>query len=294
MAEANANMPNAGIQMVLAGALAAGLNGCIGAPGIPGGPLQGTGVSFSGSYGYALSPARVTLRSTATGQSSSFHDSAGDALNFPLLPSRLGGRVGITDWFDAAADLSWLDSGVELRAGLPESSKPFPFALAFGFRRGKWGALQRENQGSTEQRLRLEVYPRLAELPYVRVNLISSVGVSTGRRYHPFYLPDRFQGRDAASEAYPVPAFDPQVLRDETRFEATAGVELRQRNFFASFVLMPYVVTGTGQPTGTCAECDHWALQSYQSNIGASLFVSFGVAFNAGQHEPRQPHATSR
>jgi len=270
----------------LAGALILGLSGCIGAPGIPGGPLQGTGVSFSGSYGYALSPARVTMQSTEDGRRSRFRDAAGDAMNIPLLPSRLGGRVGLTDWFDAAADLSMLDSGVELRAGLPEGTQPFPLALAFGMRRGSWGALERENRFSTEQRLRLEAYPRLAQLAYVRLNLISSLGVSTGRRYHPLYLPGRFRVPDDSSEGYPELPLGPEILREETRLEASAGFELRQRHFFASVVLMPYVVTHAGQATGACGLCGNWKFDSYDASVGASLFISVGVSFNAGKHEP--------
>jgi len=280
---------NAWRQCALGGALVAGLSGlcgCIGAPGIPGGPLQGTGVTFSGAYGYALAPARVTLQSTATGRRSSFRDAAGDAMNIPFLPSRLGGRVGITDWFDAAADLSMLDSGLELRAGLPEGTEPFPVALALGVRRGSWGVLERENRFSTEQRLRLEAYPRLAELRYIRLNLISSLGVSTGRRYHPFYLPNRFQPYDDSSEGFPGPTLDPQLLREETRLELSAGLELRQRRFFASIVLMPYLVTGAHQLTGSCGQCGEWQVQSYESRVGASLFISAGVTFNSGKHDP--------
>jgi len=277
-----------GMRSALASALIAGLSGCIGAPGIPGGPLQGTGVSFSGSYGYALSPARVTMQSTEDGRRSSFRDAAGDAMNIPFLPSRLGGRVGLTDWFDAAADLSMLDSGLELRAGLPEGTRPFPLALAFGLRRGSWGVLQRENRFSTEQRLRLEAYPRLAQLRYVRLNLITSVGFSTGRRYHPFYLPARFEPPDDSSEGYPELSIDPQILREETRLEASAGLELRQRSFFASVVLMPYVVTGAGRAAGSCGRCGDWQFHSYDSSIGAALFISVGVSLNAGKHEPTQ------
>ena len=253
------------------------LVGCIGAPGIPGGPLQGTGVSVSGSYGYALAPSRVTLRSGGDGRRGLFTDSAGDAVNLPVLPSRLAGRLGVTKWFDVAADTSFLDGGMEVRVGLPEGARPFPMALSFGARSGNWGLLATHNRQSSEQRLRLEAYPQLAQLHYLRVNLISTLGLSVGRRYHPLNLPLEFQSMDQFDEV-PGPTFDPQILRDETRLEASGGVELRQKYFFASVVLMPYVVTSAQRVSIDCRRCDRWQVDSFRQNFGAALYITLGTA----------------
>ncbi len=252
------------------------LAGCIGAPGIPGGPLQGTGVSMSANYGYALGPAHVSMRSPSDGRRGGFTDSAGDAVNLPIVPSRLGGRLGITKWFDVAGDSSLLDGGLEARVGLPEGAEPFPMALSLGLRSGNWGVLSTTNRQSSEQRVRLEAYPQLAKLHYLRVNLISTVGMSTGRRYHPLDLPAEFQRRDDFDEV-PGPSFDPQILRDETRLEASGGIELRQKYFFASFVLMPYVVTGAKRATVDCRQCDTWQVDGFRQDFGAALFVSLGT-----------------
>jgi hypothetical protein len=263
------------------------VGGCVGAPGIPGGPLQGTGVTLSGSYGYAAAPARITMRSTNDGHSDSYSDPAADAVNFPLLPSRLGGRVGITKWFDAAGDLALIDSGFEFRAGLPEGAQPLPMALSLGVRRGTWGLETFANHRSSEQRLRFEAYPRIAQWSgRARLNLISTLGVSTGHRFHPLRDSARF-GRSnpngGADEGPMIPtpdfAFHTYVYRDETRVDGSLGIELRQWRFYSSLVLMPYVVTSSGRPLGVCEGCGDWELQSFRSNFGATLFLTLGVSF---------------
>ena len=254
----------------------AALSGCIGAAGIPGGPLQGTGVQLGGSWGYAFAPSRITMRSQSDGRSDSYVDNAADALNFPVLPSRLGGRVGIGKWFDVAGDLSWLDSGLELRAGLPEGSRPFPMALSLGLRSGRWGMLDFDNRDSSEQRLRLEAYPRLATYPASRLNLISTLGISTGRRFHPSQLPGRFAGGRFDD---PGPNVDPRLLRDETRLEGSIGCEVRQKGFFASALFMPYVVTGSGNLTASCGSCEGWETERFRSSFGGALFLTLGISF---------------
>lgn len=275
---------------IVAAALA---SGCIAAPGIPAGPLQGTGVTLSGSYGYALAPARIAMQSTVDGRSDHYGDHAADAVNVPFFPSRLGGRVGLTKWFDAAGDISWLDSGLELRAGLPEGSEPFPMALSLSARSGAWGLLSLANRDSTEQRVRFEAYPRLVTWSEgARLNLISTLGVSTGRRFHPLALPDRFAPKDNDDSndegpMIPVPEFPnyAYVYRNETRLEGSVGCEVRKQNVFGSLVLMPYAVTGSSHLLGVCKDCENWQIQRFRSNFGAALFFTVGVSF-LGQPKP--------
>ncbi|MEO7035628.1 MAG: hypothetical protein ABI548_17015 [Polyangiaceae bacterium] len=255
-------------------------SGCIGAAGIPGGPLQGTGATLGGSYGYALAPAEVTLQRTPDGSRSTFHDVAGDALNFPLFPARLGFRAGLTDYFDAAGDLSFLDSGFEVRGGLPEGARPIPFTVSLGVRRGAWGLLDSDNRFSHEERVRFEAYPRLGENEEFRFNLIATAGVSIGRRYHPFVMPGRYgDQRNENEEGSFGPEFKDRVLRDETRLEGSIGFEARHRRFFTSLVLMPYVVAHSSNTDGHCTSCYNWTVNDYQSNFGAALFLSAGVTF---------------
>jgi hypothetical protein len=275
----------AGLGVWLAIALGA-LSGCIGAAGIPGGPLQGTGMTLGGSWGYAVAPARVTMQSSTDGHRASYTDGAADAINMPLFPSRLGGRLGATKWFDVGADVSYLDSGLELRGGLPEGARPFPLALSVGMRRGNWGLLNK-GHGSSEQRVRLEAYPRLADLQRVRLNLISTLGVSTGKRFHPLSLPNRFAAPSCEYGCWPQ--FSPNsgdVFRDETRVEGSAGVELRQDNFFMSVVLMPYVVASASHLAPRCQDCSpDFQVQRFQSSFGAALFLTLGVSFRFAPDE---------
>ena len=252
------------------------LSGCIGAPGIPGGPLQGTGATLGLSYGYGAAPTRFTMRSKADGHTESYVDNAASAMNFPILPSRLGGRVGIGKYFDAAGDLAYFDSGVELRAGLPEGSSPVPMALAVGLRSGRWGLTDLENRYSNEQRLRLEAYPSLGKDESTRFNLISSLGASIGRRYY-FSRPNSFA--EAESDDEVLSLFNPRILRNETRIEGSLGAEMRRNHFFASLVLMPYVVARSSHFSAICRACTDWQPESIQANVGAALFLSFGVSY---------------
>jgi len=223
------------------------------------------------------------MRSSADGQRSAYTDPAADAQNVPIFPTRIGGRVGISKWFDAAGDLSFLDAGMEFRVGLPEGTRPFPIALSLGLRSGDWGLLQMQNRTSTERRLRLEAYPRLGRLSDLRFNLISTFGASIGRRFHPSLLPNRF--RDFENESI-GPQFYPATLRDETRLEGSAGFELRHRGFFGSLVLMPYAVVASGHPASICEDCNQWQVARFHSNFGAALFVSFGMSFTSNKPDP--------
>jgi hypothetical protein len=262
------------------------LGGCIGAAGVPGGPLQGTGATLGLSYGVALAPASVALR-TATGARSSYWDNAGDAQNFPIVPSRVGTRFGIGKWFDVAGDVSWLDSGFELRAGLPEGAQPLPMALSLGVRSGSMGLVQAGNRGSFEQRLRLELYPSLWRNDRgLRLNLIATAGVSRGRRYHPLQVPSRYTNQIEVQGPDPDPRVDLSVQRDEVRAEASAGVELRDGELFLSGVLMPYVVTGAGAATGSCRTCDGYRFDGLRQPFGVALFISLGVTFSFHRAAP--------
>lgn len=266
-----------------------GLGGCIGAAGVPGGPLQGTAATLGLSYGAAISPASVTLRSI-DGPRSSYWDNAGDAQNVPFLPSRFGTRIGVGKWFDAAGDVSWLDSGLELRAGLPEGAEPMPFALSLGVRAGSMGLVQAGNRGSHEERLRLELYPLLwRNAEGTRVSLIATAGASRGRRYHPLSVPARYSNQVDIEGPDPDSRVDLSVQRDEVRFEASAGVELRRGEFFLSGVLMPYLVTSAGPASAYCRTCAGFGFDGMKQPFGAALFVSFGVTlrFHGAQAEPR-------
>ncbi|MET0409790.1 MAG: hypothetical protein ABW217_00775 [Polyangiaceae bacterium] len=262
------------------------LSGCIAAPAVPAGPLQGTSLGISGAYGYALAPAEVTAQ--GSGGRARFSDAAGDAVNFPLVPARIGARIGIIDFIDLGGDRGWYEGGFDVRAGLPENMGPLPFALGFGMRRGSWGwlngeggAVTRDARAHAEQRLRLEIYPRLAAISVGFLNGIAALGVSWGPRYHelfgPYALatpPESPNGGSRPDRSWGTPRF--HVLREETRLELALGAEARtERGGALSVVLMPYWVTdGRTVSHAECTNCADWQVVAYDSNFGISLFVT--------------------
>lgn len=267
--------------------LALALGGCIAAPAVPAGPLQGTSLGFSGTYGYALAPAEATVE--GSGGRSRFSDTAGDAVNLPLVPARIGARIGISDFVDVGGDRGWYEGGFDVRMGLPENLGPLPFALGFGVRRGNWGwlngdggAVTRDARAHAEQRLRLEIYPRLATISVGSLNGIAALGVSWGPRYHELFGPYALAtpprsasgGSSSPDRSWGTPRF--HVLREETRLELALGAEARtERGGAMSVVLMPYWVTaGRTVSHAECTNCADWQVVAYDSNFGIGLFVT--------------------
>ena len=54
---------------------------------------------------------------------------------------------------------------------------------------------------------------------------------------------------------------------------------MRRDHFFASLVIMPYVVAGSRHFSAICRACTDWAPDGFQSNGGAALFLSFGMSY---------------
>ena len=140
-------------------------------------------------------------------------------------------------------------------------------------RRGAWGVLNGANRRASEERLRLELYPYLADWGTAHVHLITTAGLSSGRRYHPVL------GTSSSDQEGFLPDFEAGVLRDEWRAEGSAGVELRAQRVFWSFVFLPYVVAHGGTATGVCDQCLPFQVSRYQASFGAALLLTFGVSF---------------
>ncbi|HEX7506325.1 MAG TPA: hypothetical protein VF550_06100 [Polyangia bacterium] len=189
-----------------------------------------------------------------------------------MLPVRLGGRVAITDWFDAAGDWGSADCGAEIRAGQPESAHPLPFAFLVGARTDAL-ALSLGRHTSTGQqheiRARLEAYPALlspsAASP-TRIHGVLALGASHGRHYHSFAV-----------------SYQASLVRDEDRMEGVLGVELRRRLFVGSLMVMPYYVVHSSAPTAL--ECDFGDcitahVLSFQQSFGMAIVLSLGLALH--------------
>src|ERR1700690_2366203 len=112
-----------GTRLTLA-VLLLGTMACASVPSTPGGPLQRAGVvQVAETQLYDVSRIQIA---TDQGSSQGFHKDAG---GLAMLPIRLGGRVSVADWFDAAGDWGSADSGAEIRVGLPEGTRPLPLAF---------------------------------------------------------------------------------------------------------------------------------------------------------------------
>jgi hypothetical protein len=260
------------------------ISGCIAAPGIPGGPMQGPSVALTGTYGYALAPAEVQLHRSTDDRRLRQWDETTEAVNLPVAPARGGARVGLSDWLDVAADVGFLESGAEVRVGVPEGSRPLPFAISVGSRWGALGLLDRHQGEHREGRVRFEIYPRLHGLDRgVRMNLIGTLGASFGRRYRalpahglpPALVPDP----DEDHEGWPTVGTwnDPTsyVLRDETRLEATLGIEKRKDRTVVSFFLMPYWTVAHGRALDAgCSGCQEWRVERLAARFGLALFAT--------------------
>lgn len=252
--------------------------GCASVPTTPGGPLQRAGtVQIGGAEIIDASRIAVTTTSSMTGMTSSEEAWRLDAGTMaPPFPSRLGGRIAMTDWLDGEADWGWSGVGGELRAGVPEVGQRLPFALSVGARSAILAPIVLDDRirEQREVRLRLEMYPLLAQRwegpgdPF-RFHAIVALGVSRGRHFHAFNL----ETKDELN-----------LLRDEDRVEAVLGGELRVRRASFSLVAMPYYVTDASAPTALscgiahCAGVTDRTLGSFSQSYGVSVVVSLGYA----------------
>lgn len=248
--------------------------GCVVAPGIPGGPLQGTGVQGTVSAGFGIAPGKVT-QTAADGSEDTGSDPATNAVNGPLV-SRVGGRVGLIDWVDVGGDVGWTDGGYELRAGVPEWTWVVPFALSFAQRSGQAG-LANDYHRLHDTRWRLELYPRVYVQGTLRVHLVAALGTSAGLRYHGLPYSYDFPMEDITPNEGPAVNTGNPVFRKERRFEAALGAELRRRRLIASLVILPYWVQSSGEAEyEACLGCTSFTLEQ---NSGVAVFLSAGVSY---------------
>lgn len=153
-----------------------------------------------------------------------------------------------------------------------------------------------------ERRLRLELYPRLHEFERLRLNLILTAGISFRRRYHTLAVrrlpPEPEPGFDSG-EGWPTIGnwgdASAYLLRDETRAEASVGVELRRDPLVVSLLAMPYWTTDYGSTSHRrCSGCDTWTLDEFEGRSGLALFISGGVTWTFFKLSGRLPKNTNR
>ncbi len=234
--------------------LAASLGtGCVLAPALPGGPMQGT--SLQGELSGAVSFAPGTVTDTFVDGTSRRTRGAGYA-GGPMV-GRFGGRIGVTDWFEMAGDYSWADSGFEVRAGEPEWAS-LPFAVSFSHRNGK-GSIMGGHDDHREWRVRGELYPLLSLENTKRIHLITALGASVG---------DRVQTLDEDPPDF-------WMIREEKRLEGALGLELRNKKAALALVALPYWVLDHGPTYDLEGESD----LNLERVFGIAVFFKFGLSF---------------
>ena len=227
--------------------------GCVMAPALPGGPLQGTSVQGEVDAGLSYASGVVTDQ-FADGTSK---ETRGPQRSGGPSPGRLGGRAGVTDWLDGSVDYSWADWGFEVRAGQPEWTR-LPFAVSFAQRYGLEG-FGAGHDDHFERRVRGEIYPRLWTTDTKRTHLIASLGVSVG---------DRAQTVEATPDDF-------WMIREETRLDAALGLEMRNRKVMIAIVALPYLVLDHG-PT---YDLDGLSALELDRVFGVAVFAKFGLSF---------------
>lgn len=214
---------------------------------VPGGPLRpNTFSEVQTTWAYAYGPARGTKSGrsvTGNGQNVGIGGPLG-----AIVPINLGLRQSLTGTLEASANVGWVGSGVELRAGTPGGEGPWPFAVSAGLQSSRLaiGVLQSDPGPTYEGRLRLEVYPEVTRGPRMTTRLILSAGASYGLFEHSIAGPP--------SEGGDVPDLDADFVttRPETRLELAIGLDLRGVNGALRVAIAPWFLVYAGAPRDRC------------------------------------------
>lgn len=258
---------------LLGATLAASLSvsGCALTGTTPGGPLHaGTTTQVQTSWAFAYGPASATvLGQHVTGNAESY---GGTQTEVAPIPMRIGLRQSLGSAVEASADASWLDSGVEVRAGTPGGTGACPFAIAAGVRAS--GHPSDIGEKTFSKHIRLEVYPDLSKAHDGSLRLVLSAGVGAGSFAHSLDLPVDFRERAGESE-FSDPTVG-NVVRPETRLELGIGVHHTLRGSSYQMVVLPWIVLDNGAPTKAyCPGCGNGvAVTDYAQSWGVSLMFT--------------------
>ncbi len=244
--------------------------GCALTGAAPGGPLHaGTTTQVQPSWAFAYGPASANVGGThITGNA---QNGGGPSTQGLPLPLRIGVRQSLGGAVEASADLGWLDSGVELRAGTPGGTGAFPIAIAAGVRRG--GFAFDVGEKTFEGHARFEIYPDLSGAHDGSLRLALSAGVGAGSFAHSLALPESYR---AMGDAPNVDPFGAIVVRPEVRLELGIGIHRRGPGRALEITLLPWVVLDSGAPTeAICSGCGSApAITDFSQSWGLSLVVT--------------------
>jgi hypothetical protein len=242
------------------------LAGCASAPPGPRGPLLGPGIEVATDYSYAYGAGSVELPDGT--RSSGSADNYWSALT--ILPRRLEGRLSPVKWLDIGGQLGWLDSGADLRVGVPAApERSWAFDLAAGFDTGR-GGLFEDTKPTRSRWLRLEAYPSLPN-PQLHTRLVLAAGADFGTFLHQLGDP---RPQTTFSDGWGPAAI--QVVRTETRLEGSVGVFVYP-GVVGSFMLTinPYVTVDSGAPETSCHACQ--PIASYAEDWGIVLVMRLAL-----------------
>jgi hypothetical protein len=256
--------------------------GCVSASGIPGGPLpKGGGFAINTAIAAPVAVGRADAISWNGRDRGTYSDATADHSLFPMF-ARAGARLAPASYFDVAADIGWVEAGAEVRVGLPEGTRPFPVALAGGYRAG-WEPLFTNRFSPTFGYGRLEAYPLFwSGTEGRRLSAVLTAGISHGDRYHSVTLPRSQFNENGDNIGNP----EVEVLRRETRLEATLGVDAHPyRGLLLGFYFMPYrVINESSTLLQVYFEgAQGSTLTRYQQDFGLLLAFTVGYAFHFDQ-----------
>lgn len=228
---------------------------------------MGPGLKLATDWSLALSHARLERKGgpDITGTSDHYW------VNLPVLPRRIEMRLSPVSWADIGADVGWLDGGFDVRVGVPAQRGEFWAGnLAVGARSGQAGPFK-DTKRQFSYWARTELYPLLNEsggaLQKSR-RAVFSLGLNVGAFYHQLDLPS-----DAISEDEDGLGFHAaQLIRDEMRIEAAAGIVLLNQRASVLIALEPYLAFDLETDSGSCSLCPR-----YQQSTGIVLVID--VAF---------------
>ena len=228
---------------------------------------MGPGLKMATDWSIALSHARLERDGQSDLEGTSDHYWS----NLALPPRRVELRVSPVSWADLGADIGWLDGGVDVRVGVPAQRGVFWAGnLALGMRSGEAGPFK-DTKRTYSYWARTELYPLLNEsggtLQKSR-RAVFSLGLDVGAFYHQLDRPaNALEENEDGLGFHAV-----QLIRDEIRVEAAAGIVLLNERASVLIALEPYLAFDLATDSGSCGVCAR-----YHQSTGIALVVDVAL-----------------
>jgi len=205
------------------------------------------------------------------GNAQSLGGDQGLALLGAFLPIDVALRQSIGRSVELAADGGWVDSGFELRAGLPDAEAQWPVVISAGGRLGRLGLLGLQRDGY-EARLRLEAYPRIGQQPATTsVRGVLALGAAFGSFLHDMAVPAEPDPNPPEIGSGPPHVL---LLRPELRVEGVVGIQRQARHLSVMFALAPWVIAANGTAKSVSGD---WIVDAFSQSWGVSFLFSVAI-----------------